>query len=768
MNNYLPVKPLKDIIILPNQEVKLETTKEDEIIIVSNKHHNGTLLLVSPKDTLEENPSINDLPLIGIVCTIKNIIDLPNGNVRLTIEGNTRVNVLSYKLLEDNKNILMASVTQVEDIIFDIVEETAIKRKLFKTLTKYINISHTISNSVLSQIEKINDLDKLTDIVAIFIPLSNDKKITYMNEVNALKRANNLIYDISVEIEVCELDEKIEDTLREEMEKSQKEYILREKIKYIKKELGEPDNDNSKYYEKLDDLVLTDQTKRKLAREVERLDRMQDGHPEKTVLLNYLDTILNLPWNKVSMEETDINTVKKSLNKSHYGLEEVKVRILEYVALKKRNPDIKSPIICLVGPPGVGKTSISMAIAHALNRKFYKFSVGGLNDVAELTGNRRTYLGSSMGRIMQAISKCDCKNPVILIDEVDKMVKNNLSDPASALLEIVDSEQNHLFIDNYLEEPFDLSQVFFIMSANDCDNIPLVLYDRLEIINLSSYTLEEKMDIAKKYLIPKIYKNFKIKEKELSIKDEVIKLIIENYTKEAGLRELNRKLEKLIRKIILKYNELNISVDIKIAKELLGEIEYESNIDILNEAGVVNALCYTTYGGCIMPIECCMFQGKGEIITTGSLGTVITESIEVAISYIRSHKDTFLVNDYFFDNRDIHIHFLEGSIPKEGPSAGVAITTSILSLLLNKKISKSVAMTGEISLNGEILEVGGLKEKIIASYNNNIKKIFIPTSNIKNLCEIPSDILKKLEIIGVSNYKEIYDKIFREDKEENE
>ena len=766
MNNYLPVMILKDLIILPNQEIKVETRKDDILVTVSNKHHNGNLLLVCPRDTLEEEPSINDLPNIGVVGSIKNTIDLPNGNVRLTVIGTTRVKIDEYRRLEDNKNIIMAITSGLTNIKNDIVSETALKRKLIKTLTNYINISHTISNSVLSQIAQINDLSKLTDIVATFIPLSFEKKVNYMNEFDPIKRATNLIYDISVEIEVCELDYKIEDTLREEMESNQREYILREKLKYIKKELGE-DKDSKKvqddYFTMLDDLVMSTPTKNKIALEIKKLDYLPEGHPERAIVQNYLDAILSLPWNKTGVEELDLEKVKKALTKSHYGLQDVKNRILEYVALKRRNLNIKSPILCLVGAPGVGKTSISIAIAKALNREFYKLSVGGLNDVTELMGSRRTYLGSNMGKIMQAIKKCQVKNPVILIDEIDKMVKNYNGDPASALLEIIDPEQNYLFTDNYLEEPFDISNVMFIASANDIENIPPALFDRLEIIELSSYTLEEKIDIVKKYLLPSIFKNYLISGRDVKIGDDVIKEIIVSYTNEAGLRNLKRCLEQIMRKLILEYDDetLKLNITIEMVTKYLGAKKFEETKPLdINKAGIINALAYTPLGGVVMEIEACLFDGKGEIITTGSLGNVITESIEVAISYIRSNKDYFKVNDYYFDNRNIHIHFLEGATPKDGPSAGVSITTSLLSLLLNKPISKEIAMTGEIGLNGEVLEVGGIKEKLIGAYNNGIKTIFIPKSNTKNLEEIPKDILNKLTIYGVSNYEEIFTKIF--------
>lgn len=768
MNNYLPVMILKDTFILPNtnQDVKIELDDNftKSIYKVSTKHHDGSLLIVCSNDILEEEPSISDLPSVGIAVQIKNSIDLPNGNVRLTVCAVNRVIINEYRNLDDKTNVIMASVKAIVEEKYNIVEQTAIRRKLIKTLTQYINEAHTISNSVLSQISQISDLNKLTDIVASFIPLSVDKRIYYMQEVNSIRRANNLIYDISVELEVLILDQQIEDSLRIEMEENQREYILREKINYIKKELGEKDDTplSLEYNKLLNKLDLNDKTKKKLQSEINRLDTMPDTHPEKTILKNYLDNVLNLPWNNESSECYDIEKIKKVLDKSHYGIEKAKERILEYAVIKKRNNDIESPIICLVGPPGVGKTSFAMNVSDALNREFYKISVGGLSDTTELMGNRRTYLGSNMGKIMQAIKKCEVKNPVILIDEIDKLVKNYQGDPASCLLEILDKEQNRYFIDNYIEEPFDLSKVLFILTANDESLIPKALYDRLEIIQLSSYSNIEKVDIVKKHMLPVIFHEYNVSNKEIKLNDNVIMFVIDNYTKEAGLRDLNRVLRELIRKVI--FNNLDKEFSVELTKEdvinFLGKERYSNNNFDTDNVGMINALAYSSVGGVVFPIECCFYEGKGNIITTGMVLDAALESIKVAISYIRNKKDYFRINDYYFINKDLHINFMDSSIRKDGASGGIAITSALLSLLLNKKIPNNVCMSGEISLNGDVYPVGKVKEKVLAAYNLGINNIYLSYLNENDVLEIPISIRKNLNIKLVKNYSEIFEDLF--------
>ena len=768
MNNFLPVMLLKELIILPHEEIKIDLSNDlsKKVFRLASIHHNGDMLIVCPKDRLEEAPDIKDLPNIGVIARIKSSFQLPNGATRIVVTGLNRVKVVNYRTFTDDNDILMANVITIDNKKNDIVEETALKRKLLRVLSDYIAASSDVSNSILSSIKNYTSLNDITDSIVSFIQLPFEKKLAYMMETNSLVRAKKLIYDLSIELEVINLDQKLDSELQISMEETQKEYILREKIKHIKKELGENDeNEISEIYlEKLNSLKLSSKTRKKILNEIKRLENLKENNPEYSVVRNYLDTVLNLPWNTSSKDIDDIDKVRENLDKTHYGLEKAKERIIEYIAIKKRNPDIKSPIICLAGPPGVGKTTFAINVAKSLNREFYKISVGGLNDTNELMGDRRTYLGSNMGRIMQGIRKCNVNNPVILIDEVDKMVKNTLGDPASCLLEILDSSQNTMFIDNYVEEEFDLSKVMFILTCNDASLIPEVLYDRLEIIEITSYTELEKLNIAKKYLLPSIFDDYKVGLKDIKISDNLILDIISKYTKESGLRELKRCLSSLIRKIIIsnKSKELKVTIKLSDLKKYLGNPKYIKN-DLENQIipnGLVNALAYTSLGGVVMKIECSMFEGKGEVITTGLLGEVINESVEVAISYLRSNRHTFKLNDYYFMERTIHLHFLEASIPKDGPSAGIAITTCILSLLLEKSIDKHIAMTGEISLKGDILPVGGIREKIIGAYSSDIKEIFIPYGNLNDIDDIPDYIKDNIIIKPVKNYYEIFQALF--------
>lgn len=770
MNQVLPIMLLKGLVLLPNQEVRLELNNNisSKVITLANKHHRGYLLVVCPKDQYEESPEVSDLPLVGVIGKIKSKIELPNGSLRVVITGIKRVKIQKYLNQAEDDDILEANYTELIFPKFDQIEESALKRKLFDILDKYIKSSPYISNSVLSAVEGVEDLNKLTDIIASFVPFSVEKKLAYMEEINAIYRANNLIYDLNIELQIVELDHKIDESLKDQFETNQKEFILREKITQIKKELGEENGKDELIYDylaKLNTLSLSEKTHKKLLNEIKKFEYTNESNPELSIIRNYLDLVLNLPWDKQTEDETDLVEIKKHLDATHYGLEKIKERIIEYIAVKLRNPSINSPILCFVGPPGVGKTSLSMGIAQSIKKDFYKISVGGLNDSAELNGHRRTYIGSSPGKIIQAINKCESNNPLILIDEVDKMVKDYKGDPASVLLDILDSEQNKIFIDNYVEEPFDLSKVLFILTANDINAIPEVLKDRLEIIELSSYTEFEKIDIAKKHLLPKIFADHVVNNKELKISDEVILTIIRKYTKEAGVRELERKLATIVRKLITKtmvtkerFKKTIIQKDLQ---GLLGNEKYDAEIIIFTHLpGLVNGLAYTPLGGLVMPIESSVYPGKGEIEVTGMLGQVMNESIKVAISYLRTNRDYFKINDYYFDQQHLHLHFLEASIPKDGPSAGCAIVTSLLSLLLNKKVDQTLAMTGEITLRGDIIKIGGLKEKIIGGYNEKIRTFIIPEENQNDLEDIPSIIMEDIKIIFVKNYKEIFNYVF--------
>ncbi len=755
MDYTILVMLMKDLVILPYQEIKIELKDEisKKIVKIANKKFANRILIVSPSGN-ELEPSIEDLPKIGVVSLIKSKLELSNGNLRLTLKGEKRVKICEYTSFSDD--IISASVMDINLPKLEENEKEVVKKKLKDTLNEYIDASPNITNSIVSMIKDNEDLDFLTDAITTFLPLKPQKKMPYMIEANYEKRAINLIKDIKLEIKYLKLEEKIENRVEMRLSKEQEEYYLKEKLKEIESVLGIKDeNENVKvYYDRLNELTLEKKTKEKLEGEIKKLERMSTSSPEKASLQSYLDWVLYLPWNISSKENLNAKKVMSSLNKSHYGLTKIKNRVIDYLNVKNLNNDIPSPIICLVGPPGVGKTTITKSIASSLNREFYKISVGGLNDSTELIGSRRTYLGALPGKIIEALKKCNTNNPVILIDEVDKMVKDFKGDPASTLLDILDSTQNKYFTDYYIEEPFDLSKVMFVLTANEISNIPYTLIDRLEVIELSSYNVYEKLDIAKKYLLPSIYNEFNL-TKKLVIKDDTLMYLINNYTRESGVRNLKRVLRTLVTKVVS--NKSSYTITTKSLSKYLEDLKEEVNINITT-TGVVNALAYTPLGGITFKVECSIYEGKEEIIVTGSLGDVLKESVMVGLSYL---KENNLISKDDVKDKTIHLHFLDASTKKEGPSCGVSIITAILSKIKNVLIDSKTTFTGEISLKGDILKVGGIKEKIIAAYNAGIKTIYIPTDNASDLKEIPKKILDKLEIKKVSKYSDIYKEIFK-------
>ena len=750
----IPVIILKKIVLLPNQEIKLELSNElsAKTIKEANLNYNGKLLIISPIDSKEEDPSVEDLPKVGVLAKIKSKI-LINSNIQVKIKGIKRVAVNRY--FNDVENILYTEAMSIEIPALIKDEEKAIIKKLIETLKKYIDLAHHASNDILNFLSKESNLDVITDTIVSYLPFDINKKLEYMQNINPLKRAKSLIVDINEEIKLLEIDEELDDKVNKSFSIDQKNFILKEKLKVIKQELGENSHQEQtakKFRDTLDKLKIDKDIKDKVKREIDKFEITNESSPELSIIETYIENVLSLPWNKSTKENANFNLVMQSLNETHYGLEKIKERITEYVAIKNINKDIKSPIICLVGPPGVGKTSIAMSIAKALNRKFYKISVGGLNDSTELIGSRRTYLAAAPGKIIQGIKRTNSNNPVILIDEVDKMVKDYKGDPASTLLEILDPVQNKYFVDNYIEEPFDLSKVLFILTANYINDIPITLLDRVEIIELNSYTLFEKKDIAKKYLLPNIFAEHIIIDESIRFSDELLYFIINNYTKEAGVRELERILTTLVRKMAI--NNIKTINKEKVIK-LLGYPPFCEELIDENKWGVVNSLAYTNIGGLVTKTEVIEYKGNGNIKITGNVGMTMKESIEVIISYIKSKYK------YNFNNIDLHFHFLDSAIKKDGPSGGLSIAVALISLFEKKIILNDVAFTGELTLNGKILKIGGLKEKLIGAYNKNIKVVYIPKQNCDDLKDIPKIVLESMEIKTVENFDEVYEIFFK-------
>lgn len=763
----LPVIILKGIVLLPNNDIKLEFENDlsKNIIDVSELFHNNKVLIVSKENPLEESIDLKELPKMGIISKISHKIELPNGKTRLIITGIKRAKVYEYLNLNKKDDILEAIISEIDNVKIDQKEEETLIKKLYREVEYYTKTIPYVSNSVLSLIVNMTSLDKMTDVVASYLGISQERMLEYLYEQNPIERLKLILEDIYNETEMFMIEKEIDGKVKLEIDENQRQFLLKEKLKVIKKELGDTslkENEVNKIKEKLEILNLNDNIKNRIEEELNRYESLQETSPEVNVVRNYIEWLINIPWNIYTKDNDDLDAISEKLNESHSGLDELKERFIEYIAVRKKSKNLKSPIICLVGPPGVGKTSFVYSVAKALNRNFVKISVGGINDEAEIIGHRRTYLGANPGRIIQSLKKAKSMNPVFLIDEIDKMTRDQKGDPASVLLEVLDPEQNKYFSDNYIEEEVDLSEIMFITTANYVENIPEPLRDRLEIIELSGYTEYEKLKIAKKYLIPKICKEHGISDKNIELNDGIILKIITNYTRESGVRQLERTISKIVRKIVTSLVRKKIAInkfiiDNNKLEEYLGKSIFEDRLTKENNVGVVNGLAYTSYGGDTLPIEVNYFKGNGALELTGSLGEVMKESAKIALGYIKANSKKFGIDYKMFKENDIHINVPEGAIKKDGPSAGIALTTAIISSLTNKKIDSKIAMTGEITLSGNVLKIGGLKEKSIGALRNGIKRIIIPEENLNDLEKLPSEVKENIEFIPINNYDKLFD-----------
>ena len=758
-SNNLPVLPLRNIVVFPNMVVPLFVGRDKSINALEQvMDKDQELLFLSQKNSDVDDPSETDLYEIGTKGKILQLLKLPDGTVKVLVEGIARCKVKNIKFSSDFVNAEIEELPKNETISDTI---KALGRSVVSKYETYANINNKTSSEVLTSVKDIENEDKLADTVASQIAINIQEKQKILEEVDLEKRLNMILSYIEGELSVLQVEKKIRRRVKNQMEKTQKEYYLNEQMKAIQKELedgeGGASEDIAELNEKINKTKLSKEAKEKALNELKKLKQMSPMSAEATVVRNYLDWLLDIPWGKKKRIKKDINKSQEILDKDHYGLEKVKDRITEYLAVQNRSSKVKGPILCLVGPPGVGKTSLGKSIASATGREFIRMSLGGVRDEAEIRGHRRTYIGSMPGRIIQALKKVKTSNPIFLLDEIDKLGQDFRGDPASALLEVLDPEQNNAFNDHYLEVDYDLSQVMFVTTANTM-NIPGPLLDRMEIIRIAGYTEEEKLEIAKRHLIEKVKENNALTDKEFKISDDVIRSVIQNYTREAGVRNLERELNSLGRKAVKeisqnKSDSLNVSSDnisdyLGVKKFRYGKKE---NDDLI---GVVTGLAWTQVGGDILNVEAVMVPGQGKIRTTGKLGDVMKESIDAASSFVRSRAVNYGIEPPIFQRKDIHVHAPEGATPKDGPSAGVAMIIAIISVMAGIPVKNDVAMTGEMSLRGRVLPIGGLKEKLLAALRSGIKTVLVPSDNDRELSEVPDNIKDKLDIKLVSTIDE--------------
>ncbi len=763
-----PVLPLRDIVVYPKMIVPLFVGRDKSIkALQSVVDSDGNIILATQKDAGIEEPQPDDIYHIGTLGTVVQMLKLPDGTVKVLIEGVERVKITKFV---KNKEFMQAEADIIPELDNgDDVELQALVRAVLSQFEEYVKLSKKTPPEVLVSVNQIEDYGKLADTIAAHLSLKIPEKQALLEGRTLAERFEMILGFMDAELTVLEVENKIKTRVKKQMEKSQKEYYLNEQMKAIQKELGDGDEDSeiSEYLKKIEKTKLSKEAKDKALAEVKKLKSMSAMSSEATVVRNYLDWLLDIPWKKRSKVNKDLAKAMEILEKDHYGLEKVKERIVEYLAVQARADKVKGPILCLVGPPGVGKTSLGKSIARATGRSFVRTSLGGMRDEAEIRGHRRTYIGSMPGKMIKGMKKAATSNPLFLLDEIDKLGNDYRGDPSSALLEVLDPEQNSAFNDHYLEVDYDLSDVMFVTTANSLD-MPRPLLDRMEIIRLSGYTEEEKIEIAKRHLIPKIFNENAVKKTELEITDEAIRDIIRYYTREAGVRNLERELSTIARKAVkeillsakknakVKVSPKNLEKYLGVIKYRYGEAEQDDHI------GVTTGLAWTEVGGDILFIEAVDMPGKGKVTETGKLGDVMKESIETAYSVVRSRSRSLGIDPEIFEKTDIHVHVPEGATPKDGPSAGIAMFTTLVSVLTKIPVKKDVAMTGEITLQGRVLPIGGLKEKLLAALRGGIKTVLIPKDNEKDLAEIPDNVKKGMKIIPVSEVSEVIDVALKE------
>ncbi len=756
----IPVLPLRGVVIFPKTMIHLDVGRKKSINAINHAMNNDGLIFASSQiDPSESNPEVNDLYQIGVIGRVVQVIKQPENTVRVVIEGLYRA---SLQFVVENRHFLSADVSKIREThCSDENTDAALQRSMKAVFEKYVQLSSKLPSDIMFKVGLSTNTGELCDYLASNLLLDYRSKQTILEIASVKKRSEKLIDTLNNELEILEIEKVISEKTKASLDRTQKEIYLREEMRAIQEELGDdfsPEFEADNLKDQIKKLSLSEDIENTLLKECIKLERMPYGSQEASVIRTYLDTCLELPWHKFTKENIDLVKVKTALDKNHYGLQKVKERIIESLAVRKLNPDSKGNIICLVGPPGVGKTSIAMSVAKDINRNPVRISLGGVKDEAEIRGHRRTYIGSMPGRIMAGIKKAGSMNPLLVLDEIDKLSNDYKGDPTSALLEVLDTEQNSTFVDHYLDIPFDLSNVMFITTANDLSAISAPLRDRMDVIELSSYTREEKFQIAKKHLIKKQLKNNGLSSKNFRLTDSAVYALIDRYTREAGVRSLERVISKLMRKAAVQIiNEnANVKISANDLQEYLGVPKYSEDFySKKNQVGVVNGLAWTSVGGEILPIEVAVMPGSGKIELTGSLGDVMQESAKAAITCTRSNFDKYSIEEDFYKTKDIHIHAPEGAVPKDGPSAGITMATAICSALNGYSVRHDIAMTGEITLRGNVLPIGGLKEKAIAAYKSGIRTVIIPSANLPDVTEIDPIVRANVNFIPVSTIHEV-------------